>query len=136
MSNRKTPLNEVETALALGRLAHERKPLEMVLLDLRQICSFTDFMLILTGRSTRQVISLGEYILREAKGRGIRPIGREGLRRGHWILLDFGQVVVHIFLDEIKDYYDLEGLWVDATRYDWSDADRTPSLGVLPKEAG
>ncbi len=130
MSAKSPPPGEVETALALGRIALQRKPLETILLDLRQVCSFTDFMLILTGRSTRQVISLGEYILREAKNLGIKPLGREGLRQGHWILLDFGPVIVHVFLAEIKDYYDLEGLWVDARRYEWSDPDQPPKLGA------
>ena len=136
MSVAKPELNEVEMALALGRIAHERKPLEAILLDLRRICSFTDFMLILTGRSTRQVISLGEYLLREAKTQGIRALGREGLRQGHWVLLDFGPVIVHIFLDEVKDYYDLEGLWIDAARHDWTEAAQVPLLKPLSKEAG
>ena len=134
MSPKKQSLNEAEMALALGRIAHERKPRETILLDLRKVCSFTDFMLILTGRSTRQVISLGEHILRQAKNLGMRTLGREGLRQGHWILLDFGPVVVHVFLDEVKDYYDLEGLWIDARRHEWSDPSRPPVLEAPAKK--
>jgi ribosome-associated protein len=135
MSGTKPDLNDVEMARDLGRIALQRKPRETILLDLRELCSFTDFMLILTGRSTRQVISLGEYILREAKNQGIKPLGREGLRQGQWVLLDFGPVVVHVFLEEVKDYYDLEGLWVDAVRHDWTETDQPPELGAPGKEA-
>ena len=75
-------------------------------------------------------------MLREAKNQGMKALGREGLRQGHWILLDFGPVIVHVFLDEVKEYYDLEGLWVDAARYDWTEAGNEPSLKPLAKEAG
>lgn len=118
----------IEWALTLGRLAHQRKAREVILLDVRQICSFTEFMLVLSGRSSRQVQSLGEHILRQAKKLKMRPVGREGLGRGHWVLLDYNSVVVHVFLDEIRGYYDLEGLWSDAVRYEWDDPHTPPPL--------
>jgi len=120
-------------ALTLGRILLEHKAEGMVLLDVRGLASYTDFMLILSGRSTRQLMALAEHLLRQAKELKIKPFSHEGRTHGRWVLLDYGSVVVHLFLDEVREYYDLESLWSEAGRYSWRADDPDPDI---PKEAG
>ncbi|MGE0549951.1 MAG: ribosome silencing factor [Kofleriaceae bacterium] len=101
-------------ALMLGL---EKKALEPVLLDVRELCSFCNYQLVLSGRSDRQVEAIADGIAAGLKlERGIRPIGSEGARTGQWALLDYGDFVVHVFLHSAREHYDLEGLWNDAPR--------------------
>lgn len=100
-------------ALSLGL---ERKALEPILLDVRQLCSFCNYQLILSGRSDRQVDAIADAIELGLKSEGLRPISTEGARTGQWALLDYGDFVVHVFLHAAREHYDLEGLWSDAPR--------------------
>ncbi|MEJ2136368.1 MAG: ribosome silencing factor [Desulfofustis sp.] len=87
-----------------------------MVLDVRKISSFTDYFVILSGRSTRHVQALAESLENELRSKRIGSSRAEGLSEGKWVLLDFGDVVVHIFYHEQRDFYDLEGLWHDAPR--------------------
>jgi ribosome-associated protein len=100
-------------ALALGL---DKKALEPVLLDVRQLCSFCNYQLVLSGRSDRQVDAIADGIALGLKQEGLRPISTEGARSGQWALLDYGDFVVHVFLHSAREHYDLEGLWNDAPR--------------------
>ena len=100
-------------ALALGL---DKKALEPVLLDVRQLCSFCNYQLVLSGRSDRQVDAIADGITSGLKLDGLRPLGAEGARSGQWSLLDYGDFVVHVFLHAAREHYDLEGLWNDAPR--------------------
>lgn len=121
--------SSADLALALGALALERQAQDLVLLDLRDLTTIADFMIILSGRSTRQVQSLSEHILREGRSRlRLKTLGREGAGTGNWVLIDYGGVIVHVFLDEVREYYDLEGLWSDAPVYRWSEGDGPPPI--------
>jgi ribosome-associated protein len=93
-----------------------RKALDVVVLDLRGLTSFADMFIICSGRSHRQVSAIAESVEQELKARGIKALGVEGLREGHWVLMDYGDVVIHIFYEPIRIFYDLEGLWSDAKR--------------------
>jgi ribosome-associated protein len=99
--------------------AIEKKALNPVLLELKEITSFTDYFLLLTGKSDRQVQAIAQAIEEALKRKGIRPLGQEGAFGGKWILMDYEDVVVHIFLEPVRKFYDLEGLWIDAPRIDW-----------------
>jgi ribosome-associated protein len=105
-----------EKALLLARIALQKKPLDPVLLDVQEACSFSDFFLILGGTSTRQTQALADHIKGTLAKQGIYPRGVEGQETAHWILLDYGEVIVHIFFDPARSFYDLEGLWIDAPR--------------------
>ena len=94
----------------------DRKAFDVVVLDLRGLVAFTDTFIICSGRSHRQVSAIAESVEQDLKAEGIRPIGVEGLREGHWVLMDYGDVVIHIFYEPIRIFYDLEGLWSDAKR--------------------
>jgi ribosome-associated protein len=100
-------------ALALGL---DKKALEPVLLDVRQLCSFCNYQLVLSGRIDRQVDAIADGIALGLKQEGLRPISTEGARSGQWALLDYGDFVVHVFLHSAREHYDLEGLWNDAPR--------------------
>ncbi|MEO6773939.1 MAG: ribosome silencing factor [Kofleriaceae bacterium] len=104
-------------ALRALELALDKKGLEPVLLDVRQLCSFCDYQLVLSGRSDRQVDAIADGIEAGLKAEGLRPIGAEAARSsGQWALLDYGDFVVHVFLHAAREHYDLEGLWNDAPR--------------------
>jgi ribosome-associated protein len=96
--------------------AGERKAEHLVTVDVRGKSSITDFFVIMSGRSSRQVSALAEHIRDSLKEAGFRPLGIEGLNEGQWVLLDFVNVIVHIFHDPVRSFYDLEGLWSDAPR--------------------
>ena len=100
------------------KAAIEKKALNPVLLELKEITSFTDYFLLLSAKSDRQVQAIAQAIQEALKMKGIRPLGQEGTFGGKWILMDYEDVVVHIFLEPVRKFYDLEGLWVDAPRID------------------
>lgn len=106
----------IEGAMRALDLALDRKALEPVLLDVRQLCSFCNYQLVLSGRSDRQVDAIADAIELGLKQDGLRPISTEGARTGQWALLDYGDFVVHVFLHSAREHYDLEGLWNDAPR--------------------
>lgn len=118
MSPKKRPskLSDPEKALLIARVALQKKPLAPLLLDVGKSCSFADFFLILSGSSTRQTQALSAHLQETLGKQGIRPRGVEGIDPGHWILMDYNEVIVHIFYEPVREFYDLEGLWIDAPR--------------------
>lgn len=106
----------LDGAMRALELGLDRKALEPVLLDVRELCSFCNYQLVLSGRSDRQVDAIADGISAGLKQEGLRPIGAEGARTGQWALLDYGDFVVHVFLHSAREHYDLEGLWNDAPR--------------------
>ena len=107
-----------ELAAVCARIALDTKAEELVVLDVRGLASFTDYFVIMNGRSTRHVQGLAEAIESELSAKRINSKHSEGLREGMWVLLDFDDVVVHVFYHENRRFYDLEGLWHDAPRLD------------------
>ncbi len=101
--------------------ALQRKALNPVLLEMKGITSFTDYFFICSGTSDRQVQAIAEGIQEALEPEGIRPLGIEGTAEGRWVLMDYGDVVVHVFLEAVREFYDLEGLWVDAPRINLQD---------------
>ena len=91
-----------------------KKGEELVVLDLRGICSFTDFFIITHGQSPRQNIALYENVEQELRKENIRPLSIEGKENAEWILMDYGSFIVHVFSKRARDYYSLEKLWGDA----------------------
>ena len=92
----------------------ETKAKDIVVLDVSKLSSVTDFIIIATGASDRQVKAIGEH-LREHVG---KPYSTEGAQEGRWVLLDYIDAVVHIFQDDLRKYYDIEGMWLSADRPD------------------
>jgi ribosome-associated protein len=95
-------------------LLFDRKAEDVRLLDLREMSGATDFFLIATGRSDTHVSAIADHVLEELKRTGVRPLGVEGLRGGHWVLIDYVDFVVHVFHPAAREFYQLERLWGDA----------------------
>ncbi|MDO9112011.1 MAG: ribosome silencing factor [Desulfatirhabdiaceae bacterium] len=96
--------------------AQGKKALDIVVMDLRGMTAITDYFIICSGRSSRQVMAIADHIQKEMRNVSIRPLGVEGVGSGHWILLDYDHVVIHVFYDPIRRFYNLEGLWSDVPR--------------------
>ena len=96
--------------------ASDKKALEMVVLDLREIASFTDYFLITSGTNVRQVQAIADEIVERLKKQGTRAARVEGYNTAEWVLVDYGDFVVHVFEDKARRFYDLERLWRDAAR--------------------
>jgi ribosome-associated protein len=93
-----------------------KKAEAVVALDVRDHTSIADTFIICSGRSSRQVSAIAEHVERFLKDYGIRPLSVDGRKEGHWVLMDYGDTIVHVFYEETRNFYDLEGLWVDAKR--------------------
>jgi len=99
-----------------------RKAINVVVLDVADLTSYADIFIICSGRSNRQVSAIADFIKTELKKHKLMPLGVEGTKDGHWVLLDYGHVIIHVFYEPVREFYDLEGLWSDAKRI------MTPSL--------
>jgi ribosome-associated protein len=93
-----------------------KKAMHVVALDVRELSSIADVFIICSGRSNRQVSAIAEHIERELRRHKIKPLSVEGTAEGHWVLMDYGHVIIHVFFDPVREFYDLEGLWSDARR--------------------
>ncbi len=109
-------LESLDLAGIIVRAATDRKGIDPVVLDVRLIAGFTDYFVIVSGRSSRQAQGLARAIDEAVGSRRLSAAKVEGLDEGHWILLDYNDVVVHVFYEETRSLYDLEGLWHDAPR--------------------
>lgn len=105
-------------ALAIAAIdaALDKKALAPVLIDVSGMASYTDFIGVVSGRSDRQVDAIAESIRQTMKERGRYTLGTEGKGNGRWTLLDFGSVVIHVFYHPVREFYDLESLWIEAPR--------------------
>jgi ribosome-associated protein len=113
------------------RTALAKKAESIVILDVREKTAIADVFIICSGRSSRQVEAIAEHMVLEMKQHGYRPLSSEGVKEGRWALIDYGHILVHVFHEPVRSFYDLDGLWVDAPRIS------TPSLAeqaVRPPE--
>lgn len=112
-----TPKSSPDTALDLYfEAVTGKKAMNPVVLDVRELTSVSDVFIICSGRSNRQVLAIADDIQVKLKKHGIKPLNVEGKKEGHWVLLDYGHVVIHVFYEPVRTFYDLEGLWTDAKR--------------------
>ena len=111
-------LSSEELVKMICRVANDKKAENVVALDVRGISSFADYFVIMSGTSTRHVSGLAGAIDKEIASKRMMAGNTEGLRDGQWVLLDFDDIIIHIFHSETRQYYDLEGLWHDAPRID------------------
>ena len=96
--------------------ASEKKAFNLIVLDVRELTSIADVFIICSGRSNRQVNAIADSIVAKLKKHKIKPLSVEGTREGHWVLLDYGHVIIHVFYEPVREFFDLEGLWTDAKR--------------------
>ncbi|MDI6739102.1 MAG: ribosome silencing factor [Candidatus Edwardsbacteria bacterium] len=110
-----------ELARAIAQLALTKKAFDVVIMDVREVSSATDFFVIASGATEIQVRAIGRAIDDGLRAKGIKPLHREGESACTWLLIDYVDVVVHVMQPRVRDYYNLEGLWADAPREEVSD---------------
>jgi ribosome-associated protein len=109
-------LSAEEKAAFTSRVAADKKAMDVVVLDMRDASSITDYFLICSGGSERQVQAIADAIDEQLTQSGIASLGVEGYREGRWILMDYGDVIVHVFSRDTREFYDLERLWANAPK--------------------
>lgn len=107
-------------AIEIARIAQDHKAEDVVAFDLRSIHSITDFTVICTGTSERQIRAVAERVMEYGRKVGEKPYGQCGYENAAWIIIDYVDVVLHVFARPFRTFYDLELLWGDAPRIDWS----------------
>jgi ribosome-associated protein len=110
--------NRVERARRIAEAALDRKAEDLVALDVREVTSFADTFILATGTSDRHVRTIADAVVERARELGETPLGVEGLEDGRWVLIDLGDVIVHVFQRDVRSHYDLERLWSDAVTLD------------------
>jgi ribosome-associated protein len=109
-------LKSIDLAKKFASILEEKKGENIVVLEIGPYLFVTDYFVIVSGESRKHVKTLAQYLEEKASEMGYKPVGREGVDSSDWILLDYGDVVVHIFDKPLRDYYRLEKLWGDALR--------------------
>jgi ribosome-associated protein len=108
----------VDRARRIAEAALDKKAEELVALDVRAVASFADTFIVATGSSDRHVRTIAEAVVERARELGDTPLGVEGVEDGRWVLIDLGDVIVHVFQRDVREHYDLERLWSDAAALD------------------
>lgn len=124
-----------DKSLITCRAAVDKQAADLVLLDLRGLSGITDFFLLCTGRGPRQNRAIAEAIEEALSAHGVSPLSREGLTEGRWILLDYEDLIVHIFTEETRRFYDLEHLWARAPHLSSLDGKPIPQDGGTAEPA-
>jgi len=110
------PLVGRNRALQTARLALDKKASDVSVLDISELAAYADFLVICSGQSTQQVKAIVEHIEEGLSKRKVKPLGVEGRGFAHWVLLDYGNVIVHVFEENTRRYYELDKLWLDAPK--------------------
>jgi len=110
-------MTEIEEKLSTTVKALENKKADnIVILEVKKVSSVTDYLIICSGTSDRQVQAIAGSVEIDLKKQGVSPLGIEGLQEGRWVLMDYNDIIIHIFYEPTRIYYDLEGLWSDVPR--------------------
>jgi len=112
------PLDKAKLCL---KIIKERKAIDPVMLEVGQLTSISDYFLIASGSSSRQVQAVTRHLRRRMREEGFRAYGIEGEQEGHWVLMDYGDVVIHLFYQPNREFFDLESLWIEAPRVNLED---------------
>ena len=114
MLGRNLPLQPLDLARRTVDILADRKAVDVVLLDIRPVASFADYFVICSGTSERQMQALTDAVVEALEPEGAKPVQIEGTPDSGWILMDYGDVIVHIFYPPTRDYYRLERIWAEA----------------------
>ena len=114
-----TRLTSEQMAIISAQAAQDLKAQEIVILEVGELLNYSDYFVIASARSTRQAQSIADNVQRTITASGERILGVEGQRDGNWILIDAGEVIVHVFYHPVREFYELEKLWGDAKRLSW-----------------
>jgi ribosome-associated protein len=106
-----------DKAMLTGKYADEKKGIQISVIELKGLTDIADYFVIAGGTSERHVRTIAEHVEKGMKEAGIRPYSVEGYQQGRWVIIDYQNVIVHIFLEQLRELYDLESLWIEAKRY-------------------
>lgn len=126
-SSEKSKLTSLERAIQCAALSLDKKALEVKILEIKNISTIADYLVLATGLSDKQTQAIAESVRHGLKKFG-KPLDIEGLREGNWIVIDYGDVILHVFKQEVRHYYNLDELWADAPQveipaeYQWEQA--------------
>ena len=126
---RRAALTARDTAIACARVCDDYKAEEVLILDVRGLTQIADYFVLCTGGSPRQLKAIAEAVRLTLKEQGVTRLGQEGDPASGWILLDYVDVLVHLFSGEARGYYQLELLWGDAPRVEWRPAEGDAQAG-------
>jgi len=116
MVSKKSFKDAKKKALRLAVTAIGKKGFNLIILEIGKVNPFTDYFLLISGRSDRHVQAIADALYEDLKKKMDGVLGVEGYEEGKWVLIDGGDVIIHIFQETVRKYYDLEGLWIDAPR--------------------
>jgi ribosome-associated protein len=109
-------MESLDKALLCMKIIKERKAVDPILFEVGPMTDLSDYFIIAGGNSSRQVQAISQHVARRMREEGFRPYGVEGEHEGHWVLMDYGDLVIHVFYQPVREFYDLEGLWIEAPR--------------------
>ena len=121
ISKKVEEIDGLEKARLCAEVAAAHKAERPLICEVAEVVGYTDYFVICSGRSTRHVQAIAEHIEAALAQRRVKPMGVEGLLEGHWVLLDLNDVIVHIFYQPMRAFYDLEGLWWEARQIEFSE---------------
>ena len=110
-------METLEKVKTCARYAEEKMAKDVLMLELKGLTDITDFFLLVNGTSERHVKTISEHIETSMKGDGILPYSVEGYNEGRWVIIDYQDMIVHIFIEPLRDLYDLESLWIESKRH-------------------
>ena len=110
-------MEAIEKVQLAGRLAQEKKARDVLIVDLKGLTDIADYFLVVSATSERHVLALADHVEKALKDASIRPYAVEGYKEGRWVIMDYRSFVIHIFLEQLRELYDLEGLWMEAKKY-------------------
>lgn len=132
---RRPTLESKKKALEIAGWAMEKQARKVVIINIRKLSSVSDYILVCSAESERQVQAIATAIEEGLRKKGERSLGVEGVSEGKWALLDFNDVVVHVFLEPVRDFYDLEGLWAEAPKTEVKEKIRKAAAVPSPRTA-
>lgn len=121
-TDRPTPVDPDALKAFIEKILDDHQAEDVVSIGLKGKSSIADYMMIASGRSTRQVIALAETLVQALKEKGVIGVRPEGIRQGDWVLIDAGDIIIHLFRPEVREFYNLEKMWEP----DFEDANQTP----------
>jgi len=128
-----SPLGKARLAAAA---AWDKKAQDVSLIMVEELAGYADYFLLASGRSTRQAAAIAENVARVLKKAGVKPLNLNGIREGRWALMDYGELVVHVFHHPVREFYDLESLWAEAPRVELDPGELAGLLRPAPGQGG
>jgi ribosome-associated protein len=121
-------MDTFEKAQACARFADEKKANDLIVLELIGLTDIADYFVLASGTSDRHVRTIADAVESGMKGMGLKPFSLEGYDEGRWVIIDYQNVIVHVFIESLRELYDLESLWIEAKKYSFKQGNKF--LGV------